>query len=123
MAHPDTNQVAPHATRALIALFILFGVVYFGSLSSPALLDDADSTHAEAAREMVVRGDYVTLHVNGIRYLEKAPLIYWLVALGYQIFSVGEIAVRLPSALALLALVSLAYHWGRRAFNERAAIY
>jgi 4-amino-4-deoxy-L-arabinose transferase-like glycosyltransferase len=123
IAHPEINQVSPHATRALIGLFLLFGVAYFGSLTSPALLDDADSTHAEAAREMVVRSDYVTLHVNGIRYLEKAPLIYWLVALGYHVFGFREIAVRLPSALALLTLVFLAYHWGRRAFNERAGIY
>ncbi len=61
------------------ALAIVFVAVYLGSLFAPALLDDADSTHAEAAREMFVTGDYVTLHVNGVRYLEKAPLPYWLV--------------------------------------------
>ena len=63
---------------------------------TPGLLDDADSTHAEAAREMFVSGDYVTLHVNGVRYLEKAPLPYWLVALSYHIFGVNEFATRLP---------------------------
>jgi len=41
------------------------------------------ATHSEAAREMLVRGDYVTLHINGVRYLEKAPLPYWLVALDF----------------------------------------
>jgi hypothetical protein len=50
------------------ALAIVFAAVYVGSMFSPALLDDADSTHAEAAREMFVTGDYVTLHVNGVRY-------------------------------------------------------
>ena len=63
------------------AVAIVFAAVYVGSMFSPALLDDADSTHAEAAREMFVSGDYVTLHVNGVRYLEKAPLPYWLSAI------------------------------------------
>ena len=101
----------------------MFVAVYFGSLFSPALLDDADSTHAEAAREMFVSGDYVTLHVNGVRYLEKAPLPYWLVAFCYHIFGVNEFAARLPMALSVLLLGVLAVVWGRRAFGERAGIY
>lgn len=105
------------------ALAVVYTAVYFGSLFSPALLDDADSTHAEAAREMFVSGDYVTLHVNGVRYLEKAPLPYWLVAISYHIFGVNEFASRLPMALSVLLLGVLAVVWGRRAFGERAGIY
>jgi len=105
------------------ALAIVFLAVYCGSLFSPALLDDADSTHAEAAREMFVTGDYVTLHVNGVRYLEKAPLPYWLVAFCYHIFGVNEFASRLPMALSVMLLGVLAVVWGRRAFGERAGIY
>jgi len=101
----------------------VFVAVYGGSLFSPALLDDADSTHAEAAREMFASGDYVTLHVNGVRYLEKAPLPYWLVASSYRIFGVNEFATRLPMALSVLLLGLLALFWGRRAFGERAGIY
>jgi len=104
-------------------LVLAFAVVYLGSLFSPALLDDADSTHAEAAREMFVSGDYVTLHVNGVRYLEKAPLPYWLIAFSYRIFGVNEFATRLPMALAVLLLALLGMVWGRRAFGERAGIY
>jgi hypothetical protein len=104
-------------------LALLFAAVYFGSLFSPPLLDDADSTHAEAAREMFVTGDYVTLHINGIRYLEKAPLPYWLVAASYRVFGVNEFATRLPMALSVLLLGALAYVWGRRAFGERAGVY
>lgn len=90
---------------------------------SPALLDDADSTHAEAAREMLVTGDYVTLHVNGVRYLEKAPLPYWMVAFCFGIFGENEFAARLPMALSVLLLGLLALVWGRRAFGERTGIY
>jgi len=104
-------------------LVIVFLAVYFGAMFSPALLDDADSTHAEAAREMYVSGDFVTLHVNGVRYLEKAPLPYWLVAVSYHIFGVNEFSTRLPMALSVLLLGVLALIWGRRAFGERAGIY
>jgi 4-amino-4-deoxy-L-arabinose transferase-like glycosyltransferase len=90
---------------------------------TPGLLDDADSTHAEAAREMVVSGDYVTLHINGVRYLEKAPLPYWLVAASYKIFGVNEFSTRLPMVLSITLLGLLAYCWGRRAFGERTGIY
>ena len=90
---------------------------------TPGLLDDADSTHAEAAREMVVTGDYVTLHVNGVRYLEKAPLPYWLVAFSYKVLGVNEFSTRLPMVLSVMLLGALGLCWGRRAFRERAGIY
>ena len=120
----EANRV-PQPLRAASywALAVMFVAVYVGSLFSPALLDDADSTHAEAAREMFVSGDYVTLHVNGVRYLEKAPLPYWMVAFCYHIFGVNEFASRLPMALSVLLLGVLAVAWGRRAFGERAGIY
>ncbi len=114
---------APRRGLSYLVLTLLFVAVYGGSLFSPALLDDADSTHAEAAREMFVSGDYVTLHINGIRYLEKAPLPYWLVAFSYRIFGVNEFATRLPMALSVLLLGLLAMRWGRRAFGERTGIY
>ncbi len=123
MAQIDPTQPAPRYAWAWIALFLIFGVVYLGSLATPALLDDADANHSEAAREMYVTGDYVTLHINGVRYLEKPPLPYWLVAGGFHIFGVRELAVRLPSALAIFLMMVLAYYWGRRAFDPRVGIY
>jgi 4-amino-4-deoxy-L-arabinose transferase-like glycosyltransferase len=101
----------------------VFLAVYVGSMFTPGLLDDADSTHAEAAREMVVTGDYVTLHVNGVRYLEKAPLPYWLVAFSYKILGVNEFSTRVPMVLSVMLLGVLGYCWGRRAFGERTGIY
>ncbi len=77
--------VEPKATldtcnpRRSTALFVLAGlwlIIFFAALFSPPLLDDADATHANAARHMALSGDLVTLRVNGIRYLEKAPLTY-----------------------------------------------
>lgn len=106
-----------------LAVLTLLLVVYLGSAFSPALMDDADASHAEAAREMLVRGDYVTLHINGVRYLEKAPLMYWLVAFSYRIFGVHAFATRLPTVLTVLLMAVLAMKWGTRAFGERAGVY
>jgi 4-amino-4-deoxy-L-arabinose transferase-like glycosyltransferase len=119
----ETRAASINYARSLFVVVILFAVVYLGSAFSPALQDDADSTHAEAAREMLVNHDYVTLHVNGIRYLEKAPMMYWLLAGSYRVFGVNEFAVRFPTVLAILGLVLLASQWGKRAFGERAGIY
>ncbi len=117
------NQRGRGSRVAYWALAVVFLAVYVGSMFTPGLLDDADSTHAEAAREMVVTGDYVTLHVNGVRYLEKPPLPYWLVAISYKVLGVNEFSTRLPMVLSVMLLGVLAFCWGRRAFGERTGIY
>src|SRR2546430_1930305 len=96
------------------ALVLLFAVVYGGAIFSPALLDDADATHAEAAREMAITGDYVTLHLNGVRYLEKAPLLYWSSALAMRLFGESAAAARLPMLLGIGLLALLLWRWAWR---------
>ncbi len=107
----------------VFALILLFCAIYLGSAFTPALQDDVDTSHAEAAKEMLHTGDLVTLHINGVRYLEKAPLMYWLVALSYKIFGISDFATRLPTLLAMLGLCWLALHWAGRAFGPRAGVY
>ncbi len=101
----------------------LWMVIFVGSLPTPPLLDDADATHAQAAQAMLQTGDFVTLHVDGIRYLEKAPLPYWICALSLRLFGSNSFAVHLPLALTVLGLALLGYGWSRRAFGSRAALY
>ena len=123
LPEPSENPKTGALTGWSVAVGALVLVIYLGSAFSPALQDDADSTHAEAAREMLLSGDYVTLHVNGVRYLEKAPLMYWLVAMSYRVFGVNEFATRLPTVLAMFLLVLLAMRWARRAHGLRAGVY
>ena len=85
-----------------IWIVLLWAIVYVPGLFSPPLLDDADSVHAEAAREMLVRHDWTTLYIDGVRYLEKAPLLYWGMATSYEVFGVKDWAARLPLILAEL---------------------
>jgi 4-amino-4-deoxy-L-arabinose transferase-like glycosyltransferase len=113
----------PRRATALLLLTGLWFIIFFAALWSPPLLDDADATHASAARHMALTGDLVTLHVDGIRYLEKAPLPYWLVALSFRLFGFNAFAAHLPQAIGVLLLSLLGYRWAEQAFSLRAAFY
>ena len=79
---------APRSSRAHLFLLIgLWLILYVVAAFTPPLLDDADSTHAQAAQSMLATGDWVTLHVDGIRYLEKPPLPYWITAASLRLFA------------------------------------
>jgi 4-amino-4-deoxy-L-arabinose transferase-like glycosyltransferase len=120
---PPETLLTASPVKAWTLLLLVFLAVHFAALFSPSLLDDADTTHANAARHMALSGDWVTLKVNGIRYLEKPPLPYWLVAVDYRIFGYNVFATHLPLTLSVLALAALAWAWGRRAYGDRAAFY
>ena len=126
---PADASVSPRAfdqrspRTHLTLLLLLTALIYVGSAWSPSLQDDADASHARAAREIVERGDWVTLHINGIRYMEKAPLMYWAVALSYKLFGFTEFATRLPLAIAAMLLVAAVYHFGRWMGGGRAGFY
>lgn len=121
---PTLRSAAKGRTRAYVLLIVVvWTAIYVSSLFQPALLDDADSVHAEAAREMLLRHDWVTLHINGIRYLEKAPLLYWGMAASFRAFGVSEWSARLPLALSVLALLLAAYRLGRRVFGAEGGLY
>jgi 4-amino-4-deoxy-L-arabinose transferase-like glycosyltransferase len=119
----DRPRRAP-STRTVWLLFAaIFLAVYFASLFSPPLLDDVDAAHAQAAQHMAETGDLITSKINGIRYIEKPPLPYWVVAGMYKIFGENTFATHLPNALAMLGLAWLAWLWARRAWGERAGLY
>ena len=109
--------------RAWTLLLLVFAAVHGAALWAPPLLDDADATHASAAQHMALSGDWVTLKVDGIRYLEKPPLPYWLAAVDYHLFGYNVFATHLPLTLGVLGLAILAWAWARRAYGERAAFY
>jgi len=122
-------QPAPYIPKRPLAntfVLLIVWVIFYGSftLYTPALLDDADSVHAEVAREMLLHHDWITLHVNGIRYLEKAPLLYWSMAASFKLFGVSAAAARIPLALMVLALALMVESFARRAFcSVHAGLY
>lgn len=117
-------QLMERRSVQVIVLLILWASIYLSTIHSPAFFDDADSIHAESVREMVQTGDWTTLKINnGVRYLEKAPLMYWLSAASASLFGVTEWTIRLPIALFALLLTLLLYAFGCHFFDQRTGWY
>jgi 4-amino-4-deoxy-L-arabinose transferase-like glycosyltransferase len=113
---PETHIQTRRNRLILFALWLIFYASF--TLLIPPLLDDADSVHAEVSREMLLRHDWVTLYANGIRYLEKAPLLYWSMAASFKLFGPRTAAARLPLAFTVLALTLTIEAFARRAFGS-----
>jgi 4-amino-4-deoxy-L-arabinose transferase-like glycosyltransferase len=109
--------------RLVLVLLALSSLLYLGTAFSPALLDDADASHALVSRAMLERGDWVVMYLNGVRYLQKAPLHYWWVAIDYLVLGQNAFATRLPVALAMIGLVLMGFELGRHFFGTRAGFY
>jgi 4-amino-4-deoxy-L-arabinose transferase-like glycosyltransferase len=116
-------QQAPSTLAVWVLLAAIFAAVQFASLFTPPLLDDVDAAHAQAAQRMAETSDWVTPQINGIRYLEKPVMPYWVEASLYRVFGENVFATHLPNALAILGLTWLAWLWARRAWGPRAGLY
>ena len=86
-------------------------------------MDDVDAVQAQIARNMLVSGDWVTARLDGVAYLEKAPLIYWMMAGSYRILGIHDWAARFPLAIAVVLLCWVTYRFARWAFDEEAGVY
>ncbi|HEY6447348.1 MAG TPA: glycosyltransferase family 39 protein, partial [Acidobacteriaceae bacterium] len=110
--------------RWLGAVLAVTAVIFFsGVLSPPSLMDDVDAVQAQIARNMLTSGDWVTARIDGVKYFEKSPLVYWVMAGAYKIFGVHDWSARLPIALSAIALAWLTACFGRWAFGARAGGY
>jgi 4-amino-4-deoxy-L-arabinose transferase-like glycosyltransferase len=100
----------------LLGLWILLYASF--SLLKPPLLDGPDSVTAEAAREMVSTGDWITPHINGVRALPPPtwPFVIWTTAVSFRAFGISDATARLPLAFCALALFALTLTFGSRLF-------
>ncbi len=107
-----------------LSVLLVAGAIYLGCIiSPPSLMDDVDAVQAQIARNMLTSGDWVTARLDGVVYLEKAPLVYWAIAASYEIFGAHDWAARIPIALSAIALCCLTAAFGVWAFGQRAGIY
>src|SRR5580700_7086351 len=109
--------------RELIVVAVAAAVFLGCIVSPPSLMDDVDAVQAQIARNMLDSGDWVTARLDGVAYLEKSPLKYWLIATSYKIFGVHDWVARLPVSLSAVILCWLAFRMGAWAFSARAGMY
>jgi 4-amino-4-deoxy-L-arabinose transferase-like glycosyltransferase len=107
----------------LIVLLVAAAVYAGCMISPPSLMDDVDAVQAQIARNMLTSGDWVTARLDGIPYLEKAPLIYWLIAASFKVFGATDWAARIPIVLSAIGLAWLTTAFGTWAFGRRAGFY
>jgi 4-amino-4-deoxy-L-arabinose transferase and related glycosyltransferases of PMT family len=84
---------------AIYLLVILSLLIYFFNLGAFQVWQPNEAFYADASRRMLETKDFITPIYNGEVRLEKPPLTYWLVSLGFYIFGVNEFALRFFHAL------------------------
>src|SRR5258706_10313231 len=101
---------AGNRLRYQLIVLVAAAAVFLGCIiSPPSLMDDVDAVQAQIARNMLDSGDWVSARLDGVKYLEKSPLKYWLIAICYQVFGVHDWVARIPVAISAVLLVWLTF--------------
>src|SRR3974390_1790200 len=92
-------------SRGELIVLLFASIIFITSVfSPPRLMDDVDAVQAQIAHNMLQSGDWVTARLDGVKYLEKSPLKYWMIAVSYMIFGVHDWAARIPIAICTVLL-------------------
>ena len=106
--------------RRALLLILLCLPSFFVFLGSAAITDSDEAYYAEASREMIESGDWITPRFNYELRFEKPILFYWMVAASYAVAGVSEGAARFWAAVSGVGLVMVAYASGRRWIDDDA---
>jgi 4-amino-4-deoxy-L-arabinose transferase-like glycosyltransferase len=110
--------------RYQLIVALVAAVVFVGCMvSPPSLMDDVDAVQAQIARNMLQSGDWVTARLDGVAYLEKSPLKYWMMAVAFTVFGVHDWAARIPIALSTVLLCWVTARFGAWAFGRRVGLH
>jgi 4-amino-4-deoxy-L-arabinose transferase-like glycosyltransferase len=107
-------------------LFLVIGlacVLFLSGLGSVGLTDRDEGRNAEAGREMLESGDWITPTFNYEPRFIKPAMLYWLMSVSYRVFDANEFAARLPSALFGIGLIALQYLFLARTCGTTAALF
>jgi 4-amino-4-deoxy-L-arabinose transferase-like glycosyltransferase len=126
-----TAALAPPLTLPVVGAPVLYALAalalsmfcFLYGLDAFPLRDNNEGLYAEIAREMLARGNYVVPHLNGVPYIEKPPLLYWLCALSMKLFGPTPAAARLVSAGSMLLLGGAVFQFCRLHVNVRAGAF
>lgn len=110
--------------KKIAVLVIIFSIIalYLVHIDDYPLMEPDEGRYAEIPREMLATGDFVTPHLNGVKYFEKPALQYWLTAGSMYIFGEAEGATRIVPAVAGLVNISLTAYLARQMFTTRTGL-
>ena len=116
------DRADPIRVLPLLLLIILPAVLLYPTRDF-LLLEPDEARYAQIGREMLDRGEWVVPTLQGKPYLDKPPLLYWMVRLSFSCFGISEESARLFPALAIHFTILLIYLLGRRSLGERSAFW
>lgn len=120
------EEPLPRLTWATVGDVVLIAVgalvCLLPALGGTNLWDPDEPRFAEATRQMIARGDYLTPYFNDAPRWEKPILLYWAQALLFRMAGDSEWAARAPAAFAAVGCALLIYLLGRTLFTRRAAL-
>ncbi|MGD0223896.1 MAG: glycosyltransferase family 39 protein [Terriglobia bacterium] len=121
---PTESHPTSRTTLALSLGLLLFtaAVLFFAGLGRLPLIEPDEGRNAEVGREMLASGDWITPHFNGLVYLDKPAVYFWMVAASMKTFGVSEGAARFPSALMGVATLLLVWFLARRMFGDATGL-
>ncbi|QMW03729.1 ArnT family glycosyltransferase [Spirosoma foliorum] len=100
----------------LVGLGALFFIPFLGGVR---LFDWDEINFAECAREMIVLGDYLHVHIDFKPFYEKPPLFFWLQSMMMNVFGINEFSARLPNAICGIITLVYLYHIGKKLHGHR----
>ncbi len=118
----EATPAAKQTLYGLIAIGVVVSFTFFFGLGSLALTGPDEPRYAEVAREMYASGDFISTTLCGCLWFEKPVLLYWMAAVSYHLFGVGEFAARFPSALSATITVLFIYFAVGKVISLRLAL-
>src|SRR3989337_1477863 len=108
--------------RELFLILLLSFPFIFWGVGAISLLDPDEGMYGAIAREMAEKGDWITPHFDGVRYLEKPPLYFWLTAITADVFGFSEWVVRLWTALPALGTAIITWRLGELLYGGKTGL-
>ena len=100
-----------------VLIIILGGLLFIPFLGGVHLFDWDEINFAEAAREMIITNDYLTVHINYQEFMEKPPLFFWMQVVSMKIFGINEFAARFPNAICGIVSLLVLFNIGKKTYD------
>ena len=108
--------------KTLLAVALVSAALFLTGLGGAPFVDPPEGFHAVIARDMQRLGDWITPHINGVRYFDKPPLFYWLMSAAFAVFGPGEAAAQLGSAPPAVGVAVVTAWIGTRLAGPRVGL-